>query len=96
MAEMRRIWADLDREDAERPPRIPHGLLRAPDGQLRTPREAAEQVRKLQLDRKRERAVLEAGGLEVVEGGEVAERDAWFGTAGSATERKRRWWWPFG
>lgn len=50
------------------------GLVAGPDGRPVTAREAAEQVREIQLTRAEERRVLAAGGLAPVAGGEIAER----------------------
>ncbi|WP_146345065.1 type II toxin-antitoxin system Phd/YefM family antitoxin [Phaeobacter marinintestinus] len=67
---------------------LPMGLTPGPDGRLVSTHEAAEQVREIQMTRVEERQMLEAGGLEPVEGGEIGERVApqwikwilgWFG-----------------
>lgn len=50
---------------------LPMGLTPGPDGWLVSTHEAAEQVREIQMTRLEERQVLEAGGLEPVEGGEI-------------------------
>lgn len=52
------------------------------DGRVTTPREAAQQVREVQMSRAEERRVLRLGGLKPVEGGEIGE--------------KLPWWWPWG
>ena len=48
-----------------------------------TPKEAALQVRTMQLTRAEERRILEAGGLEEVEGGELVGEPA--------PSAKRKW-----
>lgn len=53
-------------------------LVPGADGQLVTRREAAQQVHEIQMTRLEERQVLEAGGLEPVEGGEVVRRGVGF------------------
>jgi hypothetical protein len=82
MANLQRIWQI---EDAEERGRIKHPLNKnshsggAPFARLVqglrckmvTPKEAALQVRTLQLTRAEERRILAAGGLEPVEGGEL-------------------------
>ena len=50
------------------------GMEPGPGGKYVTKREAAVQVREIQMTRAEERRILQAGGLEVVEGGEIAER----------------------
>jgi prevent-host-death family protein len=69
--DLKRIFDLHDADAAARRPPPPPGLVRLPKGGFGSPRQAAEQVQKVQMDRKRERKVLEAGGLDVVEGGEV-------------------------
>lgn len=51
------------------------GMVMGRNGDFVTTREAAQQVREIQMDRAAERAVLEFGGLEPVEGGEVTGPD---------------------
>lgn len=51
------------------------GLTIGRDGRLVTMREAAEQVRDIQMTRAEERRMLAAGGLEPVEGGEIGVRE---------------------
>lgn len=92
MPEVERIW-DLG-DDARtgwrhvlagmrgwwhRRPTVP-GMEPGPDGNYVTAREAAIQVRKIQMSRAEERRILKAGGIEGVEGGEVAgeQRKGWF------------------
>ncbi|MEY8842096.1 type II toxin-antitoxin system Phd/YefM family antitoxin [Cribrihabitans sp. XS_ASV171] len=93
MAEAQRIW-DLSDDGAvgwkhplsglrgwwRRRSPVP-GMEPGPDGTYVTAREAAIQVRKIQMTRAEERRILQAGGLEPVEGGELA------------AERRR--WWPW-
>lgn len=67
--DLRRIFDLHDQDAAARRPPPPPGLVRLPKGGFGSPRQAAEQVLKVQMDRKREREVLEAGGLDVVRGG---------------------------
>ncbi|MAC80139.1 MAG: hypothetical protein CML66_18970 [Rhodobacteraceae bacterium] len=50
---------------------LPEGMTTAADGKIVTLREAARQVWKIQMGRADERRVLEAGGLDPVEGGEL-------------------------
>lgn len=47
------------------------------NGALVTRREAAEQMREVQMTRREERRVLREGGLDVVEGGEVGAPEGW-------------------
>lgn len=98
MEEVRRIWTLQD--DAWMGPKNPLTGMR-PGGaiQLRrdltlglngkpvTHREAAEQVQQVQMTRAAERRVLAEGGLDPVEGGEVA--------ATQQVPETRRWWWPW-
>lgn len=85
MTEVARIWASQDDQwfgrknplTGRRPSKamvIAPGLVSGPNGRLVTHREAAEQVREIQLTRAEERRVLKAGGLQAVEGGEIAEK----------------------
>ena len=104
--DLKRIF-DLHDADAKaaRPP-LPDGLVRIPGGGIGTPRQAAEKVLQVQMDRKREREVLEAGGLSVVRGGEIRSaegsqtsgggfEDLTGGAPGGEVGRdgRRRWWW---
>ena len=66
--DLKRIFDLHDQDAAARRPPPPPGLVRLPTGGFGSPRQAAEQVLKVQMDRKREREVLEAGGLDVVRG----------------------------
>ena len=90
IAEVKRIW---DLGDAERQGwrhalsgvrgwwssgRGIVGLEPGPDGRYVTKREAAQQVRDIQMTRADERRILKAGGLEPVPGGEIAERLSWW------------------
>ncbi len=93
MAELRRIWdlSDLDDIGPRNPVTggrgrvraLPAGMVQGPKGLL-TYREAAEKVHRLQMDRAQETAVLRAGGLTPVEGGELtahavpAQPPGWF------------------
>ena len=103
--DLKRIFDLHDQDAVARRPPPPPGLVRLPKGGFGSPRQAAEQVLKVQMDRKREREVLEAGGLDVVRGGEIrlAEgdnrsggpiEDRTGGAPGDAAGRngKRRWW----
>lgn len=85
MEEVRRIWKLQDDSwfgrrnplTGGRPGRalsLPMALTAGVDGGLVTQREAAEQVREIQMTRAEERRVLSAGGMAPVEGGEVAAR----------------------
>lgn len=92
MAELQRIWDLTDLEEVgPRSPltggrshfrAVPGGMVQGPKG-LMTYREAAERVQRVQMDRAAETAVLRAGGLRPVEGGELAsapvveERRGW-------------------
>ena len=51
---------------------LPQGMTTGAGGKIVTLREAARQVREVQRARADERRMLEAGGLEPVEGGELA------------------------
>lgn len=95
MAEVKRIW-DLEGDarlgmrhilSGSRITRIP-GLEMGVDGNLVTPREAALQVRERQWTRAEERRILEAGGVEGIEGGEIGE--------GAPERRRGVWGWVFG
>jgi PHD/YefM family antitoxin component YafN of YafNO toxin-antitoxin module len=94
IAGLNRIW---EIEDEERDGKIRHPLFDmghyvgakvtvGRDGKTVTTREAALQLRTLQLERAEERRVLREGGLEPVEGGELREERV------VAVEGKRRWW----
>ncbi len=86
IAEANRIW-DLDSDERvewkhplsgirgwwSRGRNIP-GLEPGPDGTYVTAREAALKVREIQMTRAEERRILARGGLDPVEGGEVAAR----------------------
>jgi prevent-host-death family protein len=84
MTELKRIWADQDAEDKRRtpPPPLPPGFVQGPDGTPVTKRRAAEKVHAIQMTRKEERAMLAAGGLNSIDGGEIA----------GVGEDQRRWW----
>lgn len=82
MANLNRIWQIEDEQDhgmIKHPLNKNMHFIGAPFGRLVeglmgrmvTPKEAALQVRTLQLTRLEERRILEAGGLEAVEGGEL-------------------------
>lgn len=58
------------------------GMEPGPDGSYVTAREAAQQVREIQMTRAEERRILERGGLAPVKGGEIAGKAA----------PPRRWW----
>jgi len=95
MTEVERIWDLWD--GVQRGPKHPlserrgwwlrghgiPGMEPGPDGKYVTKREAAQQVREIQLTRSEERRILLGGGLEVVEGGEIGER----------VEGARKWGW---
>lgn len=94
MANLRRIWQIEDEEDRgviKHPlNKFPHEvgspfgrLVRGLRGKMVTPKEAALQVRTMQLTRAEERRILEAGGLEEVEGGELVGEPA--------PSAKRKW-----
>lgn len=87
MDELFRIFDawDMDRMEAGR--YRPGWMRRGKDDKLMTRQEAAERVRRVQLDRKMEREVLAEGGMAPVPGGEVAEE--------AALPPKRRRWWRF-
>lgn len=86
IAEAQRIW-DLESDEAigwkhplsgvrgmwRRGPRIA-GMEPRPDGTYVTAREAALQVRDIQMTRAEERRILHRGGLEPVAGGEIGVR----------------------
>ena len=87
MAEVKRIWSLQDDQWLGR--RNPltgrrrgqsmvlsTGLVPGPDGRLVSTHEAAELVREVQMTRAEERRLLARGGLDVVEGGEIAEKGA--------------------
>ena len=91
IAEAKRIW---DLGDTERlgwlhplaklrgrwsEPRIP-GMEPGANGAYTTPREAAQQVREIQMTRAEERRILKRGGLDPVEGGELGETVPWWRT----------------
>jgi prevent-host-death family protein len=99
MANLQRIWQIEDEdEDEEDRGMIKHPLNKnshivgAPfarvvqglRGKMVTPKEAALQVRTLQLTRAEERRILAAGGLEPVEGGEL-------GVTPDNRAKRRRW-----
>ena len=83
MAEVQRIW-DLNDQDT-RGIRNPlsgkfgncllPGFVSGLNGDPVTPREAAHQMREVQMTRAAEREILAAGGLEPVAGGEVGVPD---------------------
>lgn len=91
---LRRIWEIADEQDLGK---IPHPLrpgihimgsavTTGKDRRRVTLREAALQLRTIQLRRREERRIIREGGLEVVEGGELEEeRDV--------LVKPRRWWW---
>lgn len=95
MAGLRRIWQI---EDEEERGKIRHPLFKighyvggkvttGRDGKTITHREAALQLRTLQLERADERRILREGGLKPVEGGELMEERV------EVVEKKRRWFW---
>ncbi|MEO0485745.1 MAG: type II toxin-antitoxin system Phd/YefM family antitoxin [Pseudomonadota bacterium] len=72
---------------------LKHARIRRLDGrwsmawsQKPTTQECAEEIRRAQLSRAQERAVLEKAGLEPVPGGEVVVE------VEEKVQRKRRWW----
>ncbi len=90
--EAERIW-DLQDAD-EHGPKNPlsgrrggclvPGMVPGLDGTPVTPRNAALQMREVQMARAEERRILQEGGLVAVEGGEV-----------SVGKRRKKWWrWP--
>lgn len=99
MGEVKRIWkAQDDSWFGRKNPltgkrtgnamRLPGGLIPGPHGRLVSEHEAAELVREVQMTRAEERRLLAQGGLDAVDGGEIAEKDApawvrwmlgWFG-----------------
>ena len=90
VAEARRIWDPQD-DEAEGPVSpltgkrggcLLPGFVTGVDGTPVTPKEAALQMREIQMTRKAEREVLAAGGLEPVVGDEVVVRQ----------RGVRRWW----
>ncbi len=54
--------------------RLAAGLVPGADGRPVSKREAAEQVREVQMTRAEERRLLAQGGLDVVEGGEIGDK----------------------
>lgn len=54
------------------------GMEPGVDGRYVTKREAAQHVREVQMTRAEERRILKAGGLDPVEGGEIAEKLRWW------------------
>ena len=70
MAELHRIWEQQDIEDVvvnrQRPAKFRFGT-----GGHMTNHEAAEAIQKVQMDRRMEREVLHAAGLEPIPGGEL-------------------------
>lgn len=88
MTELKRIWADQDAEDKRRtpPPPLPPGFVQGPDGTPVTKRRAAEKVHAIQMTRKEERAMLAAGGLNSIDGGEIG------GIADPDETAPARWW----
>lgn len=94
MAGLQRIW---DIEDEQTVGKIRHPLFpvghhvgakvtTGRDGKTITHREAALQLRTLQLERADERRILREGGLEPVAGGELVEE---------RVVAVKRWWWWF-
>jgi len=99
IAELKRIWSAQDESwlgrrnplTGKRPGQavvLGAGLVAGPDGRVVSEREAAELVREVQMTRAEERRLLARGGLDVVEGGEIGEKDGpgwvrwvlgWFG-----------------
>ena len=76
IAELKRIWEQQDIEDLVQHGRQPSRFMLGTQGHL-TNREAAEAIQKVQMDRRMEREVLEAAGLQTIPGGEiVAETDS--------------------
>jgi prevent-host-death family protein len=95
MANLQRIWQIEDEEDRgmiKHPLNKNSHIVGAPfarlvqglRGKMVTPKEAALQVRTLQLTRAEERRILAAGGLEPVEGGEL-------GVTPDNRVKRRRW-----
>ena len=94
MTGMNRIWQI---EDEEVDGKIRHPLFNighyagakvttGRNGKTITHREAALQLRTLQLERAEERRILREGGLKPVEGGELREERV-------VAVEKKRWWW---
>ncbi len=90
MAEVERIWdlQDIENHGIKNPlsgtqgGHLLRGFVPGLNNDPVTPREAANQMREVQMTRAAEREILAAGGLEPVEGGEV-----------EVTRRKRWWRW---
>ncbi|WP_158966545.1 type II toxin-antitoxin system Phd/YefM family antitoxin [Chachezhania sediminis] len=82
MEEVKRIWQLADYEETgfwnplsgnrAKPPEHPRDLVYGLKGRLVTQREAALQMQEIQMTRATERRILKAGGLDPVEGGEIA------------------------
>lgn len=89
MAELKRIWKQHDITEMLESGQRRAGFYLGPSGKARTLREAAEEVQKIQLDRKQERELLDMAGLDPVTGGEILAEVPGHG-------RARRWWWPTG
>ena len=83
IAEMKRIWSDQDIEDVASGRKIPSKFIYGRGDRFATNAEAAEAIRKVQMDRRMEREVLARAGKEPVPGGEVALE---------AEVPRRRWW----
>ncbi|WP_050929334.1 type II toxin-antitoxin system Phd/YefM family antitoxin [Aestuariivita boseongensis] len=100
MEEVKRIWELQDDEwfGARSPLTgrrrggglyLSRGLVMGPEGKPVTVTQAAQIIRERQMTRAEERAMLAAGGLKPVEGGEVAVE---IPERVEQAEPKRRWW----
>ncbi|MCR9145601.1 MAG: type II toxin-antitoxin system Phd/YefM family antitoxin [Rhodobacteraceae bacterium] len=93
MEELNRIWSEQEIADilANRTP-VEWVLKGLSKSRMTTPHAAAEKIRKVQMDRKAERAILEYAGMEPVEGGEVGVEVEEV----RKVVKRKRWWGRFG
>ncbi|MGJ8610124.1 MAG: type II toxin-antitoxin system Phd/YefM family antitoxin [Octadecabacter sp.] len=102
MANLHRIWQmehEEERGEIKHPlNKFPHvvgsplgRLVRGLNGRMVTRREAALQVRTMQKTRAEERRILEAGGVEGVEGGELRLENDPVDRSSNSRAEPRRW-----
>jgi len=94
MAELKRIWNQHDIEDIVHNGRQP-AFFRLGRGGHMSNGEAAEAVQRAQLDRRTEREVLKAAGLDEIPGGELTMEVEMPVAAPVQVQQARRRWWRF-